>query len=347
MIILTALVAMLVFAVIAHAQSPQAVLHSQSLRRVAGVSWVAGDPSEDSGRYLSDYVIEPPDILLIDAVKLVPKAPYHLQPGDEIRVWWSGTPVDKPTMRRHRVDLDGLIDLGAEYGQIAVAGQTIDEVEDAIESHYRDRSDARVESFTLGRIAGQQLVLGEHLVGPDGTINLGAYGSIYVAGLTAAEAKIVVEDELKNYFDSPRVSVDYYCASKGDFYHVIVRANGAADTVTRVAHAGNETILDALAQVNGVCRMSSKCIWIARPVGGRSEQILPVDWAAITSGTVAKANTRILPGDRVFVVDNRLKELGETVHRFVYPQERIIGIGSLLGGQRVQKRSRFSLLGGK
>src|ERR1700685_2868867 len=48
--------------------------------------WVASVPTEKDKSTLPAYVIEPPDILLIDAVKLVPKAPYHVEPLDTLQV---------------------------------------------------------------------------------------------------------------------------------------------------------------------------------------------------------------------------------------------------------------------
>jgi len=45
---------------------------------------------------LPDYVIEPPDVLLIDAVKIVPKAPYTIDTLDFLRILVPGAPEDAP-----------------------------------------------------------------------------------------------------------------------------------------------------------------------------------------------------------------------------------------------------------
>ena len=55
---------------------------------------------------------------------------------------------------------------------------------------------APATSVVLAATFGQQQIAGEHLVGLDGTINLGTYGSLYVAGMTVAEAKDAVEKHL-------------------------------------------------------------------------------------------------------------------------------------------------------
>ncbi len=49
---------------------------------------------------------------------------------------------------------------------------------------------------------------GEKLVRPDGTINLGYYGDLHVAGLTLSEIEAKIEERLKHYVNNPRVHVD-------------------------------------------------------------------------------------------------------------------------------------------
>ena len=43
-------------------------------------------PAELSKISLPDYIIEPPDILLIEGIKVVPKAPYEIQPQDVLQI---------------------------------------------------------------------------------------------------------------------------------------------------------------------------------------------------------------------------------------------------------------------
>ena len=72
------------------------------------------------------------------------------------------------------------------------------------------------------------------------------------------------------------------------------------DNVRRLPVTGNETVLDAIAKVNGLSQLSSKKIWIARPAPDQfgCQQILPVDWDAITQGGQTATNYQVLPGDR-------------------------------------------------
>jgi len=80
------------------------------------------------------------------------------------------------------------------------------------------------------------------------------------------------------------------------------------DSVARLPITGNETVLDAIAQVNGLSPLSSKRIWIARPQpsGAKHDKVLLVDWQAITKGASSATNYQVFPGDRIFVVDNVL-----------------------------------------
>ena len=49
-------------------------------------------------------------------------------------------------------------------------------------------------------------------------------------------------------------------------------------------------------------------MWMARPApaGCGKEQVLPIDWSAIAHGGETKTNYQILPGDRLFIVDDKL-----------------------------------------
>ena len=133
-------------------------------------------------------------------------------------------------------------------------------------------------SVTLNESGGQQQIAGEHLIAPDGTINLGTYGSVYVSGLTVREAKEAIEKHLTQYLEAPLVSVDVY-AYNSKVYYVITEGAGFGDNIQRFPITGNETVLDAISQVQGLSRLSSKNIWIARPAPGglRSDSAGPLE----------------------------------------------------------------------
>ena len=56
-------------------------------------------------------------------------------------------------------------------------------------------------SVQLVKVAGAQPVTGQYLVGPDGTVNLRQYGMVHVAGKTVNEARVAIQNHLKQFLD--------------------------------------------------------------------------------------------------------------------------------------------------
>jgi polysaccharide export outer membrane protein len=290
---------------------------------------------------LPPYVIEPPDILLIDALRVVPKPPFRIQSFDTLQVIVEGTLLEQPINGLYVVEPGGMLDLGPSYGKVMVGGQSLEEAQDSVFRHLkRVLRDPQV-SLTLAQAAGQQQIAGEHLVGPDGTINLGTYGTVFVTGMTLAEAKTAIEKHLSDYLDAPLVSVDVF-SYNSKVYYVITEGAGYGDNVARFPVTGNETVLDAISQINGLSRLSSKDIWIARPApsGVGCDQILPVDLEAIMKGASTATNYQVLPGDRVFIAQDQWIAFDSIVGKLTAPFERIFGF-ALLGSSTVQQFNRF------
>ena len=110
-------------------------------------------------------------------------------------------------------------------------------------------------------------------------------------------------------------------------YYVVTQGAGIGDFVRRFPVTGNETVLDAISQVGGLSQLSSTKIWIARPApaGANCEQIMPVDWEAITQGGLTATNYQVLPGDRVFIAQDAEVTLYNVVDRLIRPFERVVG----------------------
>ena len=303
--------------------------------------WVASVPTEKDKTTLPTYIIEPPDILLIDAVKLVPKAPYHIEALGRAADL-GGRHADRSADQRTVSGRSGRsVDLGPAYGKVSILGQTTDEAQATIESpsakHAQatrgfgqpgpDRRPAADCRRAPGRARrhGQPGHLRHGLRGrPDG--GRGQSGHRRAAA---------------NYLENPRVSVDVF-AYNSKVYYVITEGAGSGDSLVRVPITGNETVLDALAQVNGLSRLSSKNIWISRPAPGgvNCDQILPVNWYEITKGAATATNYQVLPGDRIFIAEDKLIALDNWIDQFTNPMERIFGF-SLLGAQTIQTFNRF------
>lgn len=302
---------------------------------------VAEAPRELAKVSLPPYVIEPPDILLIDAIKVVPKPPYHIEPLDILAIRVEGALVNEPILGTYAVDPDGTVELGPSYGRVQLVGKTIDEARAALEQHLQQILNEPVVSVSLAAAAGQQRIAGQHLVGPDGTVNLGTYGSVYLSGLTLGQAKQAIERQLGKSLVDPEVTVDVF-AYNSKVYYIITEGAGFGDNVVRRPVTGNETVLDAVASIGGLSQISSTKLWISRPAPGGvgCEQVLPIDWVDVTRGASTATNYQLLPGDRLFIAEDKITAFDTFVSKVTRPFERMFGF-SLLGTQMV---TRFNVL---
>jgi len=308
---------------------------------------IAGDiPRELYKGILPTYTIEPPDILMIDAIHVVPRPPYHLRTLDVLGIHVPGALSEAPIEGAYPVELGGMVNLGMPYGSVKVAGKTVEEAEKAIEEHLRKYGLKKPEvSATLVDIAAKQQIVGEHLVGPDGTVTLGSYGSVPVVGLTIAQARQVIEDYLSQFLEDPEVSVDVF-AYNSKVYYVVTQGAGLGDGLYRFPITGNETVLDAVSQINGLEQVSSKRIWIARPTREPGTvQVLPVSWEAITAQASTGTNYQLLPGDRLFIAEDKLIAFDTNLAKLTAPLERIMGF-TLLGTGTATRLSGPVLQGG-
>ncbi|HEX4131722.1 MAG TPA: polysaccharide biosynthesis/export family protein [Pirellulales bacterium] len=297
-------------------------------------------PRELAKASLPDYRIEPPDVLLIDAVRIVSRGVVRIVPMDVLLIQATSTLPDEPINGPYVVAADGTVNLGPSYRSVAITGMTPEEAQQAIETHLRQILRAPTVSVSIIQSASKQQVAGEHLVGPDGTVNLGTYGNVYVTGATIDEARVRIEAHLSQFLQQPEVAVDVV-GYNSKVYYVITEGAGFGDAVTRMPVTGNETVLDAIAHINGLSQVSSKKIWIARPAPNDAGcEILPVNWIAITRGASTTTNYQIMPGDRLFVQQDSCVALDTALGKLLSPAERIFGF-TLLGASTVQTINRF------
>lgn len=194
-----------------------------------------------------------------------------------------------------------------------------------------------------------QSITGSFHVRPDGTVQLGFWGTVPVAGLTLEQAadairKVVINNPvLKEFTATPEsiiVIIDVV-AYNSKRYYVIFDGAGFGEAVFPFPITGTETVLDAISNVNGLSDVASKRnIWVARrtPHPGQPWQILPVDWIGITQHGITLTNYQVLPGDRIYVKAQRLVTIDRTLARIFAPIERVFGI-TLLGASTVNQIS--------
>ncbi len=292
---------------------------------------------------LPRYVVEPPDILMINAIKVVPKPPHRLEPFDGILVKVANAFTDAPISDAYFVDPEGKIDLGPTYGRVSVVGMTTDEAQDAIRRHLSNMIEDPLITVSLAFSSGVQQIQGEHLVGPDGYVNLGTYGSVHLAGLTLDEATEEIERLLSNELEDPEVVVDVF-AYNSKKYYIVTQGAGLGDNVAEAPITGNETVLDAVARIGGISQVSSKNIWIARPApnGVGCDQILPVNWDEISRSAATATNYQLMPGDRLFIAEDAYVRFDSLVAKYTRPFERLFGIVSL-GTGTFNRITRYGL----
>ncbi len=294
-------------------------------------------PKELNKVSLPPYVIETPDVLLIDAIRVIPLPPYRVEPLDVLFVSGRNVFESDPINGLYGVEADGTLNLGPAYGgPVRVVDLTTDEIRKVVETRVRQFARNGEITVTLSQSRGVQQIAGQHIIRPDGTVGLGSYGSVYVAGLTMAQAKQAIEAHLSRYLYKPEVSLDVY-AFNSKFYYVITDLAGSGEQVARLPHTGNETVLDAVSNIGGLSAVSSKKIWVARPAptecGG--DQILPVDWNGVTRRGQVKTNYQVLPGDRVYILSQPLTKFDTYFARILSPINRAFS-ATLIGASTVQ-----------
>lgn len=127
---------------------------------------------------------------------------------------------------------------------------------------------------------------------------------------------------------NPEVSVDVL-SYNSKAYYVITDGAGYGMSVFRFPITGKETVLDAISQTGGLSFVASKKkIWVARPAPPNMpcNQIMPVDWMAVTMGASTATNYQLFPGDRVYIMADPWICFDNWLGKILSPVERMLGI---------------------
>jgi polysaccharide export outer membrane protein len=290
-------------------------------------------PRELSPASLPPYTIEPPDVLVLDALQLVPKPPYRVAPLDVLAIQVTGGLLEGTTISGlFPVEPEGTVNLGFSYGSVRLEGLTLEEAQKAIEKHLKNLlvKPFQVSPVFLAESRAVQQIRGPHLVRPDGTVGLGVYGSVYVDNMTIPEARAAIEHHLGQIFLKPEISIDV-SGFNSKVYYVITDLAGNGESVARLPVTGKTTVLDAVSNVNGISPLGSKHhIYLVRPTEcGKDDEVYPVDWKALAHCGNARTNYQVLPGDRIYVMGAPLIETLTYLDRFLAIPERIFGVVGL------------------
>ena len=145
-------------------------------------------------------------------------------------------------------------------------------------------------------------IQGKHLIRPDGTMTLGTYGPVFVAGLTledtrAAIAKHLAPHTAKKGVLQVRASV---ASINSKFYYVIANTK-VGERVYKFPASSGDTVANAVLKVEGLSATATKGrVWVAR---ASDKKVEVVDWRSITQEGRTATNLRLETGDRVYVAE--------------------------------------------
>lgn len=135
---------------------------------------------------------------------------------------------------------------------------------------------------------------------PDGSIDLGRYGRMIVAGKTIPEVEEMVRDTV-NRITKDAGFIDVRLVSRQTkLYYVL----GEVQTPGKFPISGYETTLDGILQAGGLTENASRSrIILVRPSvdGSCSGTILAINYSRIVQLGDAANNYQLQPGDRIFV----------------------------------------------
>jgi protein involved in polysaccharide export with SLBB domain len=151
---------------------------------------------------------------------------------------------------------------------------------------------------------------GDQPVMPDGTINLGRYGRVQVAGKTVEEIQNIVRAAVQPQLEGKTLgAISVRLMTRvSKVYYVLGEVNAPGSYPL----SGRETVLDGLMAAGGLTdRASGTHIILSRPSHPDScRTVLPVCYRQIVQLGDTTTNYQLAPGDRIFVASKtRLEEL--------------------------------------
>ncbi|HQU41182.1 MAG: hypothetical protein B7Z73_05770 [Planctomycetia bacterium 21-64-5] len=141
----------------------------------------------------------------------------------------------------------------------------------------------------------------------DGTIDLGRFGRIIVAGKTIEQVEADVAAAVRGVEPGAAVGVNVRLVNpQSAVYYVLGEVNSPGSFPL----IGRETVLDALLAAGGLSDKASPCnIILSRPTEpGGCRTVLPVCYRHIVQLGDTTTNYQIMPGDRVYVATRTFGE---------------------------------------
>lgn len=144
------------------------------------------------------------------------------------------------------------------------------------------------------------------VVQPDGNLDLGFAGDVYVAGLTLVQIEMKLAQHLDAYANNRgqrtsqpvEVSVRLVNGSQSKNYYVL----GTVSNQGKFPITGNENVLDGILAAGLRSNSLPEKAYLVRPhPHGGADQILKIDWCGIKERGDTTTNYQLFPGDRIVV----------------------------------------------
>ncbi len=175
---------------------------------------VRGQVSQPMPRQIvSDDQLDTGDVVSVQVSDFVPKTPYILRRLDEVSLDVSGTPDSLPINGVYTISWEGVINLGAEYGEVEAQGKTVKQFKEELQKHLKKQLKNPVVAASITQMSSDGSFEKKLMVSTDGNLNLGVYGKVPVRGLTIPQCREAIESHLEKQFDSCIVLVEL--VSKG------------------------------------------------------------------------------------------------------------------------------------
>lgn len=156
---------------------------------------------------------------------------------------------------------------------------------------------------------------------PDGSIDLGRFGRLVVAGKTLEQIESDVDAAIKALEkDAGAINVRLINPQSAVYYVL-----GEVSSPGSFPYVGRETVLDAILSAGGLTDKASQCnIILSRPSApGGCRTVIPICYRHIVQQGDTASNYQLMPGDRVYVATRTLwEQLSPCYNRRDCPQCR-------------------------
>lgn len=147
---------------------------------------------------------------------------------------------------------------------------------------------------------------GDQEIKVDGSVDLGRFGRIRIAGMTVEQVEVAIANQVSSYLDEPEtVNVQLVDTRAAKIYVL-----GAVGSPGVYEIDGNETVLDAILLAGGLTSRASPCdILMVRPTRDCECRVVQrICYRQITQLGDVSTNYQLQPGDRVVVGERTLCE---------------------------------------